>query len=280
MTAVGLRGLSQGFSTNNARLGFITRVQRVWAYRRILMLLVRRDLKVRYAGAFLGYIWSVLDPLLMSLMFWFIFTQIFPRSVGFDPYILYLISGQMMWFWYQGAFPAAAHALQSESGMVRSTNVPREIWVLRTVIAKGVEYIFSLPVVAIFAIIYHKAPTWDVLFLPVAIVYCAMLLTGWGLILAPLSVLVRYINRFLRVFVRLTFYLSPILYSVNNVPESLHLVFYLNPTVAMFVMARSMFFPQEMRWEPVVTSASVGIIIFIIGVFVFARMERRVLKEL
>jgi ABC-2 type transport system permease protein len=82
------------------------------------------------------------------------------------------------------------------------------------------------------------------------------------------------------VFVRLTFYLSPILYSVKNVPDSLHLVFYFNPTVAMFVMARSMFFPQEMRWQPVVTSACVGVVIFIIGVYVFARMERRVLKEL
>ena len=122
MTAVGLRGLSGGFTTNNSRMGFITRAQRVWAYRRILVLLVRRDLKVRYAGAFLGYIWSILDPLLMSLMFWFIFTQIFPRNVGYNPYILYLVSGQMMWFWYQGAFPGAAHALQSESGMVRSTN--------------------------------------------------------------------------------------------------------------------------------------------------------------
>ena len=57
--------------------------------RRILQLLIRRDIKVRYAGNGLGYLWTVLDPLLMSLMFWFIFTQIFPRSVGYDPYILY-----------------------------------------------------------------------------------------------------------------------------------------------------------------------------------------------
>lgn len=280
MTAVGLRGLSEGFSTNNARLGFLTRVQRVWAYRRILALLVRRDLKVRYAGSVLGYLWSILDPLLMSLMFWFIFTRIFPRSVGFDPYILYLISGQTLWWAFQGGIPAGARALISESGMVRSTNVPREIWVLRVVCTKLIEYTFALPVVAIFAIIYQKPVHWGIVFLPLAIIYSAVLLTGFGLILAPLTVLVRDINRFMHVFVRLLFYMSPILYSVKNVPESLHMVFYLNPTVAMFVLARATFFPQEMRWQPVVTSGIVGLVIFAIGVFVFARLERRVLKEL
>ena len=89
----------------------------MWNYRRILALLVRRDLKVRYAGSFLGYLWSVLDPLLMSLVFWFIFTQIFHRTVGYPPYILFLVMGQMIMSWFQSGVTATR-----EGAAVRSAD--------------------------------------------------------------------------------------------------------------------------------------------------------------
>lgn len=305
MTTISLRGRPGGFSTSTSRPNFIGRVKRVWQYRRILNLLVRRDLKVRYAGSALGYLWTVLDPLLMTLIFWFVFTQIFKRSIGYDPYILFLVSGQVMWTWFNGGVNAASRALRSQAQMVRSTNVPRELWVLRTVLSKGIEYIFSLPVIAIFAIAYLKGPHVELLLLPLAMVMCFFLTLGVGLLLAPLTVLVRDIDRVIPIFLRLLYYGSPVLYSVKNIPPHLGFIYDYDPTVGMLVLSRSVFFPQELagmvplvkngaqvkhhgkvvmhyvnHWDFVWHSAIGIAIIFAIGVFVFTRLERPVLKEI
>lgn len=310
MTSASLRGRPGGFTTTSTgRPGVGERFRRVIQYRRILGLLVRRDLKVRYAGSALGYVWSVLDPLLMSVVFWFVFTVIFDRKIGYPPYILFLVLGQIMWAWFSGGVSATAKALRSQVQMVRSSNVPRELWVLRVVISKGVEFVFSLPVVMIFAVAYLKAPHIEVLLLPLAMVMCFFLVLGFGLILAPLTVLVRDVERIIPIFMRVMFYASPILYSVKDVPTHLHLALSLNPTTGILILARSAFFPQELsgvvpldhnrkpvtrlvnghrevvthyvnNWDFVWHSAIGIAVIFGIGVFVFSRLERPVLKEI
>lgn len=281
MTIISLHSRPTGFNTGTGRPGFVERVKRIVAYRRIVRLLVGRDLRVRYAGSALGYLWSVLDPLLMSLVYWFVFTRIFHRgNIGYQPYIVFLLSGQLAWFWINNSINGCARALHNEAQMVRSSNVPREIWVLRVIAARGTEYLLSLPVLAAFALVYLKAPSWQIVFLPVAMLMSIVLLTGIGLILAPLVVLVRDVERVIPVVMRVLFYVSPILYSTKKIPPSLHLVASLNPLAGILVLFRSTFFPQELHWDWVRNSAIGCAVIFAIGVFVFSRLERAVLKEI
>jgi ABC-2 type transport system permease protein len=310
VTAASLRGRPGGFTTTSTgRPGVPERLRRVIQYRRILSLLVRRDLKVRYAGSALGYLWSVLDPLLSSVVYWGVFTLIFQRKVGYPPYILFLVLGQIMWAWFSGGVTGSVRALRAQSQMVRSSNVPRELWVLRLVMSKGVEFVFSLPVIAVFALAYLKAPSFGLIYLPLAMLMCFFLVLGIGLILAPLNVLVRDIERIVPIVMRVLFYASPILYSVKDVPNHLHIALSLNPTTGMLVLARASFFPQELagtvpldknhvpvthivnghketvmhyvnNWNLVWHSAIGIAVIFVIGVFVFSRLERPMLKEI
>ena len=281
MTSVSLRGRSEGFSTSSSSISVWGRVKRVVAYRRILKLLISRDLKVRYAGSALGYLWTVLDPLLMSVVYWFIFTKVITnRDIGYDPYILYLVTGQLLWAWFQSSVPGCARSLRTQSAMVRSTNVPRELWVVRTILSNGVIYVLSLPVVAIFAIGYRKLPGFGIVYLPLAMIYCTTLLLGIGLCLAPLNVLIRDVDRIIPIMMRLLFYLSPIIYSVNNVPPELETAYNFNPTVGMLVLARATFFGDELVWAPVMGSGAVILVILAIGIFTFTRLERQVLKEI
>jgi ABC-2 type transport system permease protein len=317
MSSASLLGRPGGFTTSaTSKLSLRERVRRVFDYRRILWLLVRRDLKVRYAGSALGYLWSVLDPLLMSLVYWFVFAEIFQRKVGFPPYILFLVIGQMIWAWFNGGVSGTVRALRAEAQMVRQSNVPREIWVLRVVVSKGLEFVFSLPVIAVFALAYLKSPTWQTVFyLPLAMLMCFLLVLGMGLILAPLSVLVKDVERIVPIFLRVLFYGSPVLYSVKDVPAHLHLFLSINPTTGMLVLARGSFFPKEIagtvqksdghrhgvfrhvidangvshrvpvmhhvnHWNFVWHSAIGIAVILVVGIFIFARLERPVLKEI
>lgn len=275
---------AEGFASGSSNATILRRAIRIVRYRRILKLLVKRDLKVRYAGSFLGYLWTVLDPLLMTLVFWFIFTKIFHRGGKYEsPYILFLLTGQLLWSWFNAGVTSTAKALITEAQMVRSSNVPRELWVMRVVFSKFIEYVFALPVLVAFAFVYAAKPNWRIIFLPLSWLMMFVLLTGLGLLLAPITVLVRDTERVIPIVLRVLFYLSPVLYSVNSIikphPE-FAVVYEYNPAVGPMVMARAGFFPREFHGAYVTHSAAVIAVIFVLGVFTFTRLERQVLKEL
>ncbi|SNS01055.1 ABC-2 type transport system permease protein [Geodermatophilus pulveris] len=260
--------------------GFLARPRALWHRRRAVALLVTRDLKVRYASSALGYLWSVLEPLMLAGIYWFVFTQVFTRTVGAEPYLVFLLAGLLPWTWFQGAVVDAARALHTEAKLVRSTNVPREVWVVRVVLSKGVEFLLSLPVLLLFALLYRAPVDGHLLLLVPAAVLMAVLTLGAGLLLAPLVVLVRDLERVVRIALRLGFYASPVIFAVRDVPAPFDTVFALNPLSGILELCRAGFFPGAVQWAHVGLSATVSITLLLVGWTVFARLERTVLKEI
>ncbi len=297
---VSINSRPSGFVSGSSTPSFAARVRRVVQYRRILKLLVSRDLKVRYAGSALGYVWTVLDPLLMSVVYWFVFEKIFHRNAGpkFTPYMIYLVSGQLAWTWFSAGVSGITRALRNEAQMVRSSNVPRELWVLRVVASKGVEYLFGLPVLAVFALAYMTAPSKYVVLLPLGWLMEAVLLIGLGLLLAPVTVLFNDMERIVPIVMRVMFYISPILYSVDQVPPVIRSAMAFNPAVGFLTITHAAFFPAALHetqvkivnghavvehishWDWVYLSAITTLVLFVIGVFTFVKLERAVLKEI
>ncbi|MFB7250239.1 ABC transporter permease [Microbacterium sp. NPDC056234] len=258
-------------------------------YLHSLWLLSARDLKVRYSTSFLGYLWSVLDPLVMSLIYWFVFTQVFQRSVGDEPYIIFLIAALLPWVWFNVAVSDFTRAFKKDARLVRSTNIPRSIWINRIVLSKGMEFLFSLPVLVGFVIVNLIAETdpaksvtigWGILWFPVAVLLQVVLLVGLGLLIAPLCVLYNDLERTTALILRALFYASPIIYSVQDLPAPFDTLGAFNPLAGIMTLYRMAFFPDQ--WEPVAVTASVvisfGILIF--GAWSFRGLERTVLKEL
>lgn len=255
------------------------------AYWRILWLLTARDLKVRYSTSALGYLWSILDPLIMSGIYWFVFTQIFHRDVGEEPYIVFLLSGLLPWMWFTGAVSDSTRAFLYEARLVRSTKIPRTIWVNRLVLSKGIEFLLSLPVLALFAIIggAHVEPT--ILLFPLAIILQTVLIMGIGFIVAPLVVFFRDLERAVKLVLRFMFYATPIIYNVSNVPHgsggvSLREIWALNPLSGIFMLYRSAFFGGQISLLHVGASIVISFALLGIGYLVFRRCERGVLKEI
>jgi ABC-2 type transport system permease protein len=260
--------------------GLPSRLLALWQRRRAVRLLVARDLKVRYASSALGYLWSVLEPLLLAGIYWFVFTQVFTRTVGAEPYMVFLLAGLLPWTWFNGAVIDAARALHTEAKLVRSTNVPREVWIVRVVLSKGVEFLLSLPVLFAFALLYSAPVDWHLVLLVPGILLMSVLVLGIGLLLAPLVVLVRDLERIVRIALRLGFYASPVIFAVSDVPEPWDAVFAFNPLAGIFELCRAGFFPGAVNWGHVGLSAVVSFGLLALGWSVFARLERTVLKEI
>lgn len=254
-------------------------------YRHSLWLLTTRDLKVRYSTSFLGYVWSILDPLVMAAIYWFVFTQVFHRGVGHEPYIVFLLSGLLPWTWFTGSISDATRAFTREAKLVRSTTIPRTIWVSRLVLSKGIEFVASIPVIAIFAIVTLTTDTpavlhWQVVFLPVAILIQVVLTMGIALLVAPLVVFFRDLERAVKLALRFLFYASPIIYGLENLPAPFHILGAFNPMSGIISLYRAAFFPQQLDWFAVGVGSVISIAVFAIGSLVFSRTIRTVLKEI
>ncbi|WP_311243187.1 ABC transporter permease [Microbacterium sp. WCS2018Hpa-23] len=245
-----------------------------------LWLLSARDLKVRYATSFLGYLWSVLDPLVMSAIYWFVFTQVFHRSVGEDPYIVFLIVALLPWVWFNTSVSDFTRAFRKDSRLVRSTAIPRSIWVNRIVLSKGIEFLFSMPVLVLFAVFSGATVSWSLLWFPVAVVLQVVLLVGLGLLVAPLCVLYADLERTTALILRALFYASPIIYSFNDLPAPFDTIGAFNPLAGIFTLYRVGFFPELWEPIPVLISAIMCFGILALGSWTFRSLERPVLKEL
>ncbi len=268
-----------------------TRLGAIWASRRVLSLLVSRDLKVKYASSVLGYVWTVLEPLMMAIVYWAVFTKLMVRTIGEDPYIVFLLSAMLPWQWANGVLRSSMRALSKDAKLVRSTSLPREIWVLRTVGAKFAEFLFAIPVLIAFGILLDAPIHWQVVFVPLAVVIQAVLLLGAGLILAPLATLYGDVQKLMRIVMRLLFYFSPILYGLHDVQQKFKasiggvsvadIYSFINPFVGIFDLYRAAYFPDQFGgWAAVAFSAVVAVLTLGVGVLVFRRFEGLVLKEI
>jgi ABC-2 type transport system permease protein len=249
-------------------------------YRHSLWLLTQRDLRVRYSTSVLGYFWSILDPLVMAGIYWFVFTQVFDRSVGSPPYIVFLLAALLPWMWFNGAVSDCTRAFLREAKLIRSTRIPRTIWVNRLVLSKGIEFLASIPVLILFAILFRAELHVESLFFPLAIVIQTILTAGVGLLVAPLVVFFRDLERAVKLILRFLFYASPIIYGTADLPPDLHFWAAFNPLTGIFSLYRAAFFPEQLDWFAVVTSAVMSLVFLGLGLLVFRRTERAVLKEI
>lgn len=252
-------------------------------YRHSLWLLTKRDLHVRYATNALGYVWSILDPLLMAGIYYFVFVVIFHRGshAGESPYIVFLLTALLPWTWFNGVVSDATRAFSREAKLIRSTSIPRTIWINRIVLSKGIEFLLSLPVLAFFAIINHAALRWEIVYLPLAIVMQAVLLIGLGLLVAPICVFFKDLERAIKLFLRLLFYCSTVMYVITDIPAGpMRFIAELNPLVGIFGIYRSAFFKDSLDWKLVLVAAIGTLIALLLGILVFRRSIRSVLKDM
>ncbi|GAA2223375.1 ABC transporter permease [Herbiconiux moechotypicola] len=252
-----------------------------WArYRHSLWLLTQRDLRVRYSTSALGYVWSILDPLVMAGIYWFVFTQVFHRPVGTEPYIVFLLSALLPWMWFNGAVSDSTRAFLREAKLIRSTKIPRTIWVNRLVLSKGIEFLASIPVLGVFAIVAGAAVNPDLVFFPLAVLLQAVLTAGVALIVAPLVVFFRDLERAVKLALRFLFYASPIIYGTHDLPDALEPWAAFNPLSGIFALYRAGFFPDQLDWYQVAVGAAMSFALLAVGLVVFRASERSVLKEI
>ena len=247
----------------------------------MLRMLVIRELQTQYSRFRFGYLWTLMEPLGLSIILWLVFSVLLgPRNLGLQPYLLFLSVAMLPWWWFTKGVNSSVRSFRRNVAQLRISTLPTQFWVLRILLVSTVEFVMSLPVIVIAIILTRDLPGPFIIFFPIAILAQFLFMYGIALALASWNVIAPDVARLVRLVLRGLFYLSPILYSVSNIPEHVRPLAALNPLVGILGLYRIGWWPQEI--EDMVhygLSLGIGAMTFVIGWIVFRRLESRVLKE-
>lgn len=194
--------------------GFISRVGDIWNYRELLVNLVRRELKVRYKDSVLGFLWTLLNPLLYLAVFSIVFGIVLRANV--PRYGLFLLSGLLAFNLFSTGLSAATVSISGNGPLVQKVWFPREILPLAAIGANLITFCFQLLILLFGLLVFRQSPEWSMLWLVIpALIVTLMIGTGLGLLLSAINVLFRDVQHFLELGLLTWFWFTPIVYSYN-----------------------------------------------------------------
>jgi ABC-type polysaccharide/polyol phosphate export permease len=256
--------------------------QQLLRYRALVQSLVARDLKARYRGSVLGFLWSFINPLLLLLVYTFVFTVVNPTRGGLDHFSLFLFCGILPWTWFSSSLLESSQVLIASGNLIRKVLFPAEILPVVTVLAGLVHFLLGLPILALFVVYYGVPVVWtDLLWLPVIIGIQLLLTLGLAMMLSALTVHFRDIRDLLGNLVTLWFFATPIVYSIDQAPPGVRRFLGLNPFTHLAIAYQQvLYFPGPFEdWPSLLVLGVVAAIVFAFGYFVFDRLRDTLAEE-
>ncbi len=247
----------------------------LWQFRELLLILMMRDIKLRYKQTALGVVWVILQPLISSV----IFAVIFGRFAGLPsngvPYLLFVYAGMLPWNLFAGSLQRAGNSLVGDSGLISKVYFPRMIIPIASSGAALLDFTIALTVMLLLLLVEHWPLTANSLLLPVLLALLLLNSLGLSLFISAFNVYYRDFAYALPFLIQVLMYTSPVVYTADLVPAALRPFYALNPLVGII---------QGFRWAllgtgefpalPLVISVISGIALFVFGGLVFQRVEQ------
>ena len=258
-------------------------------YRGLIQSLVSRELKARYRGSVLGFFWSFVNPLLLLLVYTFIFAYIMPPPGDIDNYALFLFTGLLPWTWFSASLLESSSVLITGGNLIKKVMFPAEILPIVTVLSNGVHFLLGLPILVAF-LIYFDAPIElaELPWFPIALLVQFLLTLGFALMLSALTVHFRDLKDILGNVMTLWFFATPIIYYWKVAPEKIRPLLNLNPFTHLAITYQEILFfpadavaaggpPGHWKWLLALGAGSIGV--FLVGYFLFDRLRDSFAEE-
>ena len=247
-------------------------------YRGLIQSLVARELKARYRGSVLGFLWSFINPLLLLSVYSFVFTVVMPglHPKEIEPFALFMFCGILPWTWFNSSLIEASNSLMAGGNLIKKVLFPAEVLPIVSVLANMVHFLFGLPILVLFLIYYRRSPDgWDLIWFPVAMAVQLVFTTGIALMLAALTVHFRDLRDILSNLLTLWFFATPIIYSIQSAPGLSKRVLDFNPMTHLIVSYQEiLFFPGAFgHWKWLLALAGASVLLFLAGYWLFDRLR-------
>ncbi len=260
----------------------IGQVRSLLRYRALVESLVSRELKARYRGSVLGFLWSFVNPLLLLLTYTLVFTVILPnKQPDIQPFFLFLFCGILPWTWFQASLSESSGVLIASSNLIKKVLFPAEVLPTVCVLANLAHFLLGLPILLLF-LAWQGKLAWTASLLPLPILVQLVLTLGMALFLSALTVHFRDIQSILHHVLHLWFFATPVIYSYAAIAEGtpLRRVLRLNPMTHVIVTYQQMLFGGHVdHWRGLALALVVGLVAFAAGAFLFDRLRDTLPEE-
>ena len=249
------------------------------AYRELIKNLVLKDLKLKYRDSTLGFLWSLANPLLLILVYSFVFTRML--RVDIPGFTYFLLIGILPWNFFANSVMMSTGSILENAGLIRKVWLPIEVFPIATVLFNLVQYLLALAVLLPMALFFFRVSlSWAVLaFIPVLILHVLFTL-GFCFFFSSATVFYRDVRHFTEIFLLLLFWLTPIIYDIRTLSEPLRWIIHLNP-VSFFIAAY-----QDILYRHIFPDSSVFLALVFLsslslmgGYILFARCKAQFAEE-
>lgn len=245
-----------------------------WQYGFLLESLVLREIKVRYRRSFLGIIWTLLNPILMMIIFTAIFSTLFARSVQNFP--VYFLSANLAWQVFAQSTVLAMTSMVRGAPLYKRIHVPKYIFVLAAVISDVINYLIALIPLALLLLLVGHPLRPALLFFPVGVCIIVLFTLGVSFIMATICVFFDDITQLYAVILQATMYLTAIFYPIDIVPARFRVVIHLNPMYHMVeLVRRPIYYGQLPSAETLLVSTALAFGALALGWTMFSRLSDR-----
>ena len=246
-----------------------------WKYKDLLKLLVSRNIKLKYRRSVLGYVWSVLNPLLTMLVMTVVFSTMFKRNI--ENYPVYLFCGQLLFNFMNTSTHQAISSITGNAALLKKCYVPKYIFTVSKITSGMVDFVLSLGALIIVMVATGANFSWYNLLFPFVVLQIYVFCIGLGLFLAQANVFFRDIQYIYNAITTAWMYLTPIFYPIESLPENVSwFIKHCNPMYFYVGQFRDLIYYGRMPGHMIVTAGCVtAMVMLILGVWSFNRSKDR-----
>ena len=250
----------------------------LYNYRELLKSNVKKEIRGKYKGSFLGVLWSFINPLLQVLVYAIVFPYI--MRVKTDNYLQYLIVGVIPWTFFTTVLTQGMITVRMNSGIIKKVYFPREILPISVALSGLINFFISCIIILAFCLFGGCGISWHLLLLPLAAIIQFIFSLGLILALSAINIYIKDTEYIVIFIMNMIFYATPILYSASLFPKGVRWILYLNPMAGIIDLYRNIFIYHQL--SSLATFAyliGISLFVFVIGLLIFRKLEKGFAEE-
>ncbi len=254
-------------------------IKEVYKYRQMLVSIVRKDLRSRYKGSFLGFLWTFVNPLLQLAIYSIVFPYLLRNNQ--ENYPMFLFVALLPWIFFSSSLQGSTTSIVGGANLVKKIYFPRLILPLSVVCTNLMNYIFGLVIVIPALLLTGVTLTFNIFWFPIVLFVMFIFTIGLSLLLSALYVRFRDLEHIVGILVMVWFYLTPIVFGIDIFPPHIADLISYNPMVPVIESFRDiLLYGREPEWGPLGFSFVIGVFILLSGMLVFRKFEKTFAEEL
>lgn len=255
-------------------------LKEIYDYRQMIFSLVRKDLRGRYKGSVLGFLWTFINPLLQLAVYTIVFSYILPTAI--DKYYLYLFVGLIPWIFFSSSINGGSSSIVAQKDLIKKIYFPRQVIPISYVTSCFVNMLLSF--IVIFIVVLISGVGFNplaLLCLPLIMLVEYILALGMAMLSSAITVYFRDLEHILGILTMAWMYMTPIMYDKSIVPKQLVPIFNLNPMTHVIECYRAVLYDKNIPdLETLLSSLALGIFFLVLGFLVFQKLQKHFAEEL